>query len=150
MGTLKSKIMKDFQISNIIYDKSFREPTDEERQEIFLLLDILYPYRAADTIVSICRQNGIINDKHVEKVYEYLEDPKMRSSLDFKFVLWETQGVNIQKELISMGFYYPISWIKELYFNKKRIILAKKKTNYDSKLKQFDLDWENYYKQLDI
>lgn len=142
--------MKDFRISNIIYEKSLRDPTEYERQEIFLLLDILYPYRAADTIISICRRNGIINDKKVEQVYTYLEDPRMRPDLNFKFVLWETQGVNIQKELISMGFYYPISWIKELYFNKKRILLAKKKANYDSKLKQFDLDWENYYKQLDI
>lgn len=134
--------MTDFEISNIIYEKSFRKPTKEERQDLLLLIDILFPYIGIDTIYALAEGNSNKADEILDNLET--ENYKYRQNLNLKNKIWQYNGTSLHKMLKSFGFYYPISWTKEIFFNKKKLFKPNKKDN------RLDNDWNEYFRKLSI
>lgn len=107
--------MNNFIISNIIYDKTFREPTTEEKQDIILLIDMLMPH--------VDRSKAIQYHGSIKKKANY-------------------ECFHIQKMMIKLGFYYPLTWINEVKLNKKKMF--KPVTGVDSVEKA----WLDYFKKM--
>lgn len=111
-------------ISLLIENKSFRFPTKEEKCEISLLLDLLYPLLFDIFIHSI---------DPIERfsITTNLSDSQLRAK-----ILDSTQ---YQKEMINLGFYYPINWIKDIMLSRK---------HYKEKISTDELSWKRYFLNL--
>lgn len=118
--------MNNFQISNIIYEKSLREPTKEEIQDLLLLLDTVYPIIAAEYLYEISSKNGIVNDNELNNLYDNLERVEFRNNFELNNKIYNSKNNKIQKLFASLGFYYPITWIKHVFYIKKKIYIKQK------------------------
>lgn len=117
--------MTDFHISNIIYEKSLREPSSEEKAVLDLLIDTLYPVLREEFLRQMpfkTRLNYVVlhNESFIRRNVWYASLP--------------------QKKMAELGFLFPINWINHQKKNRKKYMPCK--------LDEFERSWHNYYYNL--